>query len=95
MPNTLAASPRKIASPITSRSKARPAAGGMDTPEELLAPAEASADTAPRHGHQAHDGRPRGGDGFVAGRVCRSLARTEARLGADETGEVACTEAAA
>jgi hypothetical protein len=94
MPNTLAARPRKAASPITSRSSARPATSGIDTPEELVCPADAKTDTAPRHGHQAHDGRPRGVDGFVAGRAGRTLVRTEVCLGADATDEVAGTVAA-
>jgi len=94
MPNTLAARPRKVASPITSRSNARPATNGIETPEELLFPAEAKTDTAPRHGHQAHEGRPRGGDGFVTGRVARLLACTGSCLGADETAEVAGRETA-
>jgi hypothetical protein len=94
MPNTLAARPRKAASPITSSSSARPATSGIDTPEELVCPADAKTDTAPRHGHQAHDGRPRGGDGFVTGRVVRAVSRTAACLGANETDEVTGTVAA-
>ncbi len=93
MPNTVAASPRKVASPITRTRSARPAASsGIDEEGGALAFAEPKAETAPRQIHVAK-GSGRTGRG-VAGRVNR---RGAGAAGASfeedrETGTAAAAE---
>src|SRR5438874_2641910 len=81
MPNTFAASPRKVASPITSTMSARPArSSGVDDAGAALARADPNADFAPRHIHAAH-GSGRSGVARVRG---SSVVTTRACLDEDE-----------
>jgi hypothetical protein len=96
MPNTLAASPRKVASPITSTRSASPAASsGIDEAGGALACAEPKADSAPRQIHEAQgSGRTSRG---AAGRLSRLVpAPAGATLEVEcETGTAAAVEVGA
>jgi hypothetical protein len=79
---------------MTSTRSASAASSGIDDAGDVLARGEANAENAPRHGNAAHDGNRRACFGAADRVARRSLARTGACLGTDETDEVADTNAA-